>query len=199
MTRLPYVEPAQFTPEQRDLYDSIVKGPRAGKRGSLVDAAGHLTGPFNGFLRIPALGKHWSAIGETLRFRTSLPRRFFELAVLTVAAEWRCSHEWAAHSALARDAGLDEAAISAVREGATPDFRDTTEKAVHEFVRELAGRRFVTDVTYRRALELLGEEQLAELVHATAYYLALAAMLNAFDVTPPSDFPDAWPKKPASG
>src|SRR5436305_12426803 len=140
MTRLPYVEPAHFTPEQKELYDSIVSGPRAGKRGSLVDAEGHLTGPFNGFLRLPALGKHWSAIGETLRFRTTLDRKLFELAVLVVAAEWRCGHEWAAHSRLARDAGVEESVISALQTGAVPDFGDSRERAVFEFACGLSGQ-----------------------------------------------------------
>lgn len=192
MTRLPYVEPAQFTPEQRELYDSIVTGPRAGKRGSLVDAQGHLTGPFNGFLRIPALGRHWSAIGETLRFRTRLERKLFELAVLVVAAEWRCGHEWGAHSGLARDAGLNERVIEALQAGATPEFQDVREQVVFEFARELSGQRQVSERTYRVALNALGEEQLTELVHAVAYYVALAAMLNAFAVKPPVNFVDPW-------
>lgn len=194
MTRLPYVEPAQFTPEQRELYDSIVTGPRAGKRGSLVDAQGHLTGPFNGFLRLPALGRHWSAIGETLRFRTRLERKLFELAVLVVAAEWRCGHEWAAHSGLARDAGLKEPVIAALQTGATPEFQDVRERVVFEFARELSRQRWVSERTYNTALEALGEEQLTELVHAVAYYMALAAMLNAFVVKPPAGFADPWPE-----
>jgi 4-carboxymuconolactone decarboxylase len=195
MTRLPYVEPAQFTPEQKELYDSIVSGPRAGKRGSLVDAEGHLTGPFNGFLRLPALGKHWSAIGETLRFRTGLERKLFELAVLVVAAEWRCGHEWAAHSGLARDAGLDERVIAALQAGAVPEFGDSRERVVFEFARGLCGQRRVSDRTYRAAWEALGEEQLTELVHTIAYYTALAAMLNAFAVKPPASFVDPWPEE----
>src|SRR5579884_1648195 len=176
MTRLPYVEPAQFSPEQKDLYDSIVGGPRAGKRGSLVDGAGHLTGPFNAFLRLPALGKHWSQIGETLRFRASLPRRLFELAVITLAAGWHCNHEWAAHSGLARDAGVGGDIIDAVRQGSTPHLTDARDKAVYDFVRELVDRRSVSDATYKTALEQIGDEQLTELVHAVAYYSALATM-----------------------
>jgi 4-carboxymuconolactone decarboxylase len=194
VTRLPYVEPAQFSAEQKELYDSIVSGPRARKRGSLVDAAGHLTGPFNGFVRLPALGKHWSAIGETLRFRTTLPRRLFELAVITLAAEWRCSHEWAAHAGLAREAGVAEPAICAVRDGRAPEFGDQTEKLVFDFVRELAGRRWVTDATWSAALTQLGEEQVVELVNTVAYYTALATMLNGFAVTPPGGMENPWPR-----
>lgn len=193
MTRLPYVEPAEFSAEQQQLYDSIAGGPRATTRGRLVDEAGHLTGPFNGFLRLPALGKHWSQIGETLRFRTTLPRRLFELAVLVVASEWKCSHEWAAHSALARGAGVTVSVIAAIRAGLTPELPDQTEHAVYVFARELAGTRAVSDSTYATALRELGEEQLTELVHAVAYYTALATMLNAFAVKPPAGLDDPWP------
>lgn len=192
MTRLPYVEPAQFSPEQKELYESIVGGPRAKKRGSLVDDAGHLTGPFNAFLRLPDLGKHWSKIGETLRFRASLPRRLFELAVIVLAAGWRCSHEWAAHSGLARDAGISDDIIDAVREGAPPHLTDEKDKAVYAFVRELVDRRSVSDATYRAALEQIGEEQLTELVETVAYYSALATMLNAFAVIPPKGMENPW-------
>ena len=194
MTRLPYVEPAQFTPEQKELYDSIVSGPRARKRGSLVDAEGHLTGPFNGFLRLPALGKHWSAIGETLRFRTGLERKLFELAVLVVASEWHCCHEWAAHSRLARDAGLSATIIAALQTGSTPEFDDFREQVVFEFARELSRQRRLGDRTYSAALDALGEEQLTELVNAVGYYMALATMLNAFAVKPPAGFANPWPE-----
>lgn len=192
MTRLPYVEPAQFSPEQKELYESIVGGPRASKRGSLVDEAGHLTGPFNAFLRLPALGKHWSQIGETLRFRAAMPRRLFELAVIVLAAGWRCSHEWAAHSGLARDAGVSDDIIDAVRQGSVPHLADAKDKAVFTFVRELVDRRSVSDATYKTALEQIGEEQLTELVQTVAYYSALATMLNAFAVIPPKGMENPW-------
>lgn len=192
MTRLSYVEPAQFSSGQKELYESIVGGPRAGKRGSLVDDAGHLTGPFNSFLWLPDLGKHWSKIGETLRFRASLPRRLFELAVITLAAGWRCNHEWAAHSGLARDAGVSDDVINAVRQGSTPQLSDAKDKAVYTFVRELVDHRSVSDATYKTALEQIGEEQLTELVHTAAYYSALATMLNAFAVMPPKGMDTPW-------
>src|SRR5258705_6860904 len=117
MSRLTYVDAARLSREQKELYDSIAAGPRAAKRASLVDAEGHLTGPFNAFLHNPALGKHWSQIGEALRFRATIDRRLFELAVLIVAVHWQSGHEWAAHARLAREAGLAEDVIAAVKKG----------------------------------------------------------------------------------
>ena len=193
MTRLSYVDPARLSPEQKELYDAIASGPRAAKRKSLVDADGHLTGPFNAFLHNPALGKHWSQIGETLRFRATVDRRLFELAVLIVAVHWQSGHEWAAHARLAREAGLGEDVIADLKEGARPDFASAAEEAVYRFVSELVTQRRAGDDSYQAVVAALGEAQLVELVNAVGYYVALAAMLNAFDVHPPAGLEDPWP------
>ncbi len=193
MSRLSYVDPANLTPAQKELYDSVASGPRAAKRASLVDAQGHLTGPFNAFLHLPALGKHWSSVGEALRFHTTLDRRLFELAILVIAVYWRSGHEWAAHAKLAKDAGISDTVIAAFRNGETPVLEQPDEQAVYAFVHELVTGRRVGAATYGLALGLLGEAQLVELANTVGYYVALAAMLNAFDVHPPSGLDDPWP------
>jgi 4-carboxymuconolactone decarboxylase len=194
MTRLSYVDAARLSPEQKELYDSIANGPRAAKRKSLVDADGHLTGPFNAFLHLPALGKHWSAVGEALRFRTTLDRRLFELAILIVAVHWRSGHEWAAHARLAREAGLADGILTALKEGMPPVFAHRDEEAVFQFVHELVTERRARDTSYKTLVAALGESQVVELVNAIGYYVALAAMLNAFDVHPPAGLEDPWPR-----
>jgi 4-carboxymuconolactone decarboxylase len=194
MTRLSYVEPARMSAEQKELYDSIASGPRAAKRKSLVDADGHLTGPFNAFLHLPALGKHWSEIGEALRFRTGIERRLFELAILIVAVHWRSGHEWAAHARLAREAGISEEIVTALKNGARPVFAKADEEAVFHFVGELVTQRRASNSSYNALVSVLGETRLVELVNAVGYYVALAAMLNAFDVHPPAGLEDPWPR-----
>ena len=194
MTRLSYVDARSLSPEQKELYDSIASGPRAAKRSSLVDAGGHLTGPFNAFLHLPALGKHWSQIGEALRFRATLDRRLFELAILIIAVHWRSGHEWAAHARLAREAGLAEDIVDALKNGARPAFAKPDEEAVFRFVCELVTERHAGDASYNAVVAVLGESQVVELVNTIGYYVALAAMLNAFDVHPPKGLDDPWPK-----
>lgn len=193
MTRLSPVDPARLSPEQKELYDSIVSGPRASKRPALTDAKGSLTGPFNAFLHVPALGKHWSAIGERLRFGSSIDRRLFELSILIVAAHWTCGHEWAAHASLAEAAGIKPGIVAALQQGERPQFRERDEETVYDFVHELVTERRVGEAAYRAARALLGEAQLVEIANAAAYYIALAVMLNAFDVHPPHGFDDPWP------
>ncbi len=196
MNRLSPVDCTNLSPEQKALYDSIASGPRAKKRKSLVDEHGNLTGPFNAFLHNPALGRHWSAVGETLRFHTTLDRRLFELAILIVAVHWRSGHEWAAHSALARAEGVSDEVIDALRDGRRPIFAREDEEIVYAFVHELVTQRGVGDAAYAEAAALIGEDQMVELVNACGYYIALAAMLNAFDVHPPKGLEDPWPRDP---
>ena len=193
MSRLSPVDCSKLSSEQQQLYDSIASGPRAAKRRSLVDEKGNLTGPFNAFLHNPALGAHWSAIGETLRFRTTLDRRLFELAILVIAVEWKSGHEWAAHAALARAEGLSDDVIAALKRRERPHFAKRDEAAIYAFVNALVIQRRVDDAAYADARSLLGEAQLVELVNACGYYIALAAMLNAFDVHPPRSLEDPWP------
>ena len=198
MTRLPALNPAQLSPEQKELYDSIVAGPRSAKRPSLLDGEGHLTGPFNAFLHLPALGRLWSAIGEALRFRTMLDRRLFELAIVVIAVEWRCGHEWAAHAHLAREAGIDGSITDSLRRGKRPIFSKPDEEVVFNFVHELMTQRRAGEAAYKAMLSAVGEKQAVELVNAIGYYVGLAAMLNAFDVHPPKGLDDPWPNDPVN-
>ena len=195
MNRLSPVDRSNLTPEQAELYHAIASGPRAKKRKSLVDEHGNLTGPFNAFLHNPALGKHWSAIGETLRFRTRLARRLFELAILVIAVHWRSGHEWAAHAPLARAEGVTEEIIDALQRGERPSFEREDEEVIHAFVSELVTTRRIGDAKYAEAVALIGEEQMVELVNTCGYYIGLAAMLNAFDVHPPKGLEDPWPRE----
>ncbi|HYM18358.1 MAG TPA: carboxymuconolactone decarboxylase family protein [Micropepsaceae bacterium] len=192
MSRLSYVDCTRLSPEQKELYDSIAGGPRAAKRPSLLDAQGHITGPFNAFLHYPALGKHWSAIGEGLRFKTKLAKRLFELSILVIAVQWRASHEWAAHAHLARAEGVSDDVIAALRRGERPRFEKRDEETVYAFVHALVSEHHVNQSVYDALFALLGEEQTIELVNACGYYIALAVMLKAFDVHPPSGLDDPW-------
>ena len=63
-----------------------------------------------------------------------------------------------------------------------------------QLVYELVTERHVGESAYATVVSLLGEEEVVELVNAVGYYIALAAMLNAFDVHPPKGLDDPWPR-----
>lgn len=136
MATLPIVTADQLSPDQERVWQ-IVTGGRRGSAADLTDDAGGLVGPFNAMLISPLVGRHLAALGEVLRFDTSLSRNVVELATIVVGARWRSNFEWAAHSRLALRAGISPDVIEAIRQGEEPVFTDGTSAAVYRLVCEL--------------------------------------------------------------
>lgn len=184
--------------DQRALYDAIVGGPRASgaQHFRLVDDDGRLEGPFNAFLLRPALGDRLQELGAAIRYSTSLTHRARELAILVVAAEWRCEFEQYAHEAIGRAVGLTEHQIEAIRQGSVADteanWPDPVDLTIVRVVRALADGGDLGDATFQAAVAALGEGGLFELLTLVGYYATLALQLRVFRVGAPSEIV-SWP------
>jgi 4-carboxymuconolactone decarboxylase len=191
MTRLPGLTFDQLDDDQRRLWESITSG-RRGSAATLTDSSGALVGPFNAMLYSPNVGARISALGEALRFDTSLDRRLIELATITVAARWQSDFEWAAHSRMAARAGIDASVIDAIGRGDPPPLSDDVDVAVHRLARELLDDGQISDATYANATGALGEHAVVELVGLIGYYCLISFVLNAFRVPPPPGQTPPW-------
>src|SRR3954447_15716328 len=136
MSRLPQLEPEKFSPEQKKVHEAILKGPR-----------GKVVGPLKVWLNNPGLAEHAQALGAYCRFNSSLPPRLSELAICTTGAFWKANYEWFAHAPLAIKAGVNAAAIEAIRTNGTPKFEKADEQVVYDFARKLLTTRRVCAVT----------------------------------------------------
>jgi 4-carboxymuconolactone decarboxylase len=187
MDRLPKLRPEHLTDAQRELYDAIVAGPRAGGGFALTDGAGALEGPFNAMLLQPALGAALQALGGAVRYRTGLGGRAREIAILVVAHGWDSAFERYAHEAVGRATGLSEADIEALRAGRTDAFADPAERLVAETTAALVARGDLSDVEFAAARAGLGLPMVFELTTLVGYYATLALLLRVFRVEPPLD------------
>ena len=174
MSRVTTLTPEAMTPEQRRAYDGIVAGPR-----------GRIGGPFNAWLRSPELADTAQKVGAFLRFRTSLPPRLSEMAILMTAYYWRAQYEWYAHAPLALKGGLADAVIAALQVGKKPAAMQPDEAVVYDLCHELLNKRRISDSTYRQAIATFGETGVVELVAIAGYYCMVGLTLNAFEVVPP--------------
>ena len=172
--RLPPLDPATLTAEQRPVYERI-----AAMHG------GQVRGPWAVALRVPAVADHVHALYERLCRETKLGQRLFELMVLVVARRWSSQFEWHTHERYAREGGISEAAIEALRHRQTPAFEQEDERLVYDVVRELSETTQLSAATYERARAHFGDELVVELIAATGLYTMVAMMLNAFDVPIP--------------
>jgi 4-carboxymuconolactone decarboxylase len=184
--RLSYLRYDELDARGQEVWDGV-----AGSRGGeLVNAEGGLIGPFNAFVHAPGVGKHMSALGGRLRFRTSIGRRLSELAIITVGAAWKAEFEWWAHARMAREHGISDAVVDAIGRGEDPPFAAEDERVIYAVARELTGTGRVGQESYDAAHRLLGDEGMVELVALCGYYTLISYLLNAFAVPlPPGEQP----------
>lgn len=186
--RLPLLAPEGLDPARRAVYDAVAGGPRASGAGRarLVDAQGRLLGPFNAMLHSPGVGMALQALGAAIRYRGELPDRARELAVLVVAAHWDSEFERWTHEAVARELGLSDEQLAAVRAGEAIVVEDPVEAAVVRATRALAARGDLDETEYADAHAALGDAGLVELTTLVGYYATLALQLRVFRVPTPA-------------
>ena len=187
--RLPLLNPAVLAGDQKGIYDEmqsqLIKWSDAnGFEGQTRD--GELIGPFNPYLYSPELTRgflQWMAADSK---HTSLSKRVHEVVILTVGALWKSPFELYAHSAVARNVGVPEAAIQALTRGESPTELSEEEQLAHRFSRELVSTHRVSDALYREAEKSFGRTALVDMVYLVGMYLLTCALLNAFEIPAPA-------------
>jgi len=174
MSRFPKLSPDQMTPAQREVAAEILAGPR-----------GEVRGPFLALIHHPELARRVQALGEQLRWKSKLPPRLLELAVLVTARRWTCQFEWFMHEKLARKAGLDERIIAAVAQAKMPQGMGREESLVHAFCLQAHTTGHVDDATFAAAKELFGLDGVLELLALNGYYSMMAMVLNSSGIPLP--------------
>ena len=169
--RLPALDPAALTPEQRTVYDAIASGPR-----------GRVQGPLAVWLHSPGLADNAQRLAAFCRYGTSLEPRLSELAILVTGRAWSAQFEWAVHKPIALKAGLSEAVVDAIRNRPTPPFERDDERVVHDFAMTLHIDRKVPQALYEAAVRTLGLAGVVDLVGILGYYTLISMTINAFNV-----------------
>jgi 4-carboxymuconolactone decarboxylase len=179
--RVPILDEKSLTPAQRALLDSIRSGPR----GSSTT----IRGPFAVFLHAPAFGELAQQLGGYCRFKTGVPPRLSEFAILVTARLWRAQYEWFAHVPQAERAGVKAETIRDLHKGRVPKAAPKDERAIYDFIQELYKTRRVSDKTFARVRTLLGDAATVEFVGILGYYALISMILNVFRMSPPPGEP----------
>jgi 4-carboxymuconolactone decarboxylase len=193
MSRLSMVNRSDLSDAQEELWDGLTANRGGGVE--LVDADGHLVGPFNAWLHVPKIGRRLSSLGAHLRFSTSIERRLSEVAICAVGAHWHSEFEFWAHAPMALEHGVDESVVEAMRGGEVPTFDRDDERLVYAVAGQLLNDRRVDDDTYAGAEALLGEAGMVELVALIGYYCLISMLLNLFEVPLPPGEAESWPER----
>jgi 4-carboxymuconolactone decarboxylase len=172
-TMAPMTQPrfAPLTLEQLNVYQKPL-----GEQIMKVSSVG-LGGPYSPLLRSPVLGQRMFDLLYYLRWNSSVPLRLNEMAILMIGRLWRSQVEWYAHAPLAIKAGLAPEIVADIKAQKRPANMKPDEAAVYDFVSELIDNHQVSDATFARAKETLGEQQVVDLTTVSGTYVTVAMLL----------------------
>ena len=179
--RFPDLKREQITEAQKRVYDSIAGGPRGGVRG-----------PFGPLLRSPELTDRVQKLGEYLRFNTSLPARLNEFAIIINARFWDSKYEWHSHKPLAIKGGLAESIANDLAQNKRPANMKPDEELVYDFCTTLHREHFVSDALFKRAVAILGEAGVIDLIGVSGYYTLVSMVLNVAEIPLPPGVKSPW-------
>jgi 4-carboxymuconolactone decarboxylase len=191
--RLPWLSSADLDSTQAALHESIAGGPRSQSRAiPLTDDEGRLYGPFNAMLHEPIVGAAVSELGVALRYRSLIPARMREVAINEVAATCRSEFEWFAHATIARELGISEEDLDAIRTGAVAPGLEPDETLARHLAHELVTKRDLDDGDYEAGVSRLGLPVFVDLVVLVGFYATIATTLATFRVPLPPGFPTVF-------
>ena len=188
MSRLTRRSYAEFSDEEKVLFDKLAKD-----RKGVAD--GHIGGPFDVWVLSPEMGNRLNGLGGMFRFRTAVDRRYIELAILMIGADWQAQFEWYAHEPMARHAGLPDNMIAAIKTGEQPEFDDMGDRLTYAVCHELQTQRHVSNATYDAAVAFFGERGVAEIINVAGFYTMVCMSLNTFDVDLPEGAEYPFPRR----
>ncbi|MGY8813724.1 MAG: carboxymuconolactone decarboxylase family protein [Gammaproteobacteria bacterium] len=144
-------------------------------------------GSFEPLMHSPQVMNQARAMGDYLRYKSSLGNTLSELVILITAREWTQDYEWFVHHPIALKAGIKQEVTEAIADGRRPSGMNEDEEIVYDFSTELHRNKRVSDHTYERAQKRFGNKGVVDLTGINAYYTLLAMQMNVAQYKIPKD------------
>ncbi len=175
MSRLPNVQRDQIPEQFREVFDELT-----------ASTGGVITGgPGSIMINSPEMSRRRTHLTSYLRYESTFSGNLRELAILTAARAMDCQYVWNAHAPLARQAGVSDALIDAMRDKKPLPPLGADEAALLSYGREFFQTHKVSQETFQAALGQFGAQHLVELTTLMAHYVQTSFILNAFEVQLP--------------
>lgn len=171
MPRVTYLTREDLSSDKQGLYDQI-----AAHRG-------HVARPFTALLNSPYAAARVAALGDQLRYvAPTISSEIREIITLTTARILKCQYVWTHHCDSAKQAGVREEVVDAIRDGSPPRRLLPKEGVFIHFARELIEEKRVRDATYSAVEHLLGQQGAVDLIVTIGYYAMLCLAVNALEI-----------------
>lgn len=175
MARTPIVTRDQVPEKYREAFDHEV----AISRGAIEN------GPGSVMINSPEMRKRANHLVFYFRQESELPQKIQELAMILTARDKDCQYIWFAHAARARQEGISDEFVDALRDKKPLPKLPDGEQIVVDYAAELFTTNRVSPGTFQAAIDHFGAQLLTELTTMMGYYCMLALNVNAFEVDRP--------------
>jgi len=171
MARVPYLEPSDLAPQNRDLLARSINLLRA-------------------LVHSPDAARSFIGLGRYIRFDSQLDPRLRELAILQVGYAAKSPYEFSHHVKIGREFGVTDAdihAIEAETKGQTTDL-SALARAVLRAARELTALGDLSDDTFADLRKGLNNEQMVDLLLTISFYCGVVRLLAALQIDVEDDY-----------
>jgi 4-carboxymuconolactone decarboxylase len=191
-TKSPDSGPAQFPadvyPDSRDRLPLPKRGDMDEYGKKVLDdlpAGKQLPATVHSIRLYSPVAKSLEESDSYLNFKTGLPDRLVEIAILVTAREVDSQYEWTQNEPHARDLGnshhLDPAIIDTIKYDRPVSGLGEKETVIIALGRQLFGQKRVSSATFAEVLRLFGRKGTVDLIELMTNYSAAASELLAFD------------------
>jgi 4-carboxymuconolactone decarboxylase len=166
--RLTPLDPSEWNDDQREL---LTRGnpPR-------------VLNVFATLVRHQDLYRRWMPFANHVLFKSSLPAREREMAILRIGWLCRSGYEFHQHTRIGKASGLSDEEIERLKSTPGAAGWSEAESALLQAVDDLHGDQFISDATWERLSKHYDTHQVIDLVFAVGQYTLVSMALNSFGV-----------------
>lgn len=176
MARTPTVTRDMVEEQHRAAFDRV-----SADAGDRVDS-----GPGSVMINSPDMRERANNLVKYFREVSDLPQTIQELIMILTARHMDCQYIWFAHSARARQYGLSDELVDAIRDKKPLPELPADQEAVLKYATESFTNHRVSQATFDAVIGIFGAQRLTEISTMMGYYTLLAYNVNGFDVDVPT-------------
>lgn len=181
------------------LHDSNIRKPTFGRhventleemdaderasRDLLMQVRGMVPGPYKILIRNRKLLEAILPLAQHYQTSSSLSKAEIEIAVLLTTSKWMAAYATSEHEWLAQYlGGLSPEMIEALVTSREAKFEDVRQRVVYDLAHALLEPRIISSNLYARALKLLGDVGITDVIAIIGYFTTVAMTLCAYEV-----------------
>jgi 4-carboxymuconolactone decarboxylase len=170
MARVKLIQKEQAPPEIKELFQQI-----EGNGARIINF-------YKLLANSPHVARNVIRLGNSLIGRTALSPKLRELTIMRIAKLCDCEYEWVQHTPVALQAGVSRAQLDAIGSWKESDNFDEEERAILQYVDEVAQNVKVADATFEALSKYLNEQNIVELTLAIGWWGMLARLFVPLEV-----------------